>query len=261
MFRPERKIAQTGLKSKSSRSLDRTDCLQTGMNSEEDACKHKYISDRSWLCSWLPNKACSQKKKMVDRGINWKTCDIRTGLTWTYWKCWFSSGFEFVPVSCRRSLSTAQSTSTNCSPFHLWSQPTLFVPVPQDHPSIKEDNTSVVINLNSRKENRKQESKEEGNPEAISQIIYYWSLSSRVARSSYIACWSLEENVKISSNENEKTREFASESFITSPLMPRSNENKSCMRVDESWQARVYLHESFLNSHVPVKREQDLHES
>jgi hypothetical protein len=196
MFRPERKIAQTGLKSKSS------------MNSEEDAC-------------WLPNKACSQKKKMVDRGINWKICDIRTGLTWTYWKCSFSSWFEFVPVSCRRSLSTAQSTSTNCSPFHLWSQPTLFVPVPQDHPSIKENNTSVVIELNSRKENRKQESKEEGNPEAISQIIYYWSLSSRVARSSYVACWSLEENVKISSNENEKTREFASESFITSPLMPR----------------------------------------
>ena len=67
----------------------------------------------------------------------------------------------------------------------------------------------------------------------------------------------------------------------------RSNENKSCMTVDESWQARVYMRvfstlvsrlnenksytrtrvgkreftESFLNSRIPVKREQELHES
>jgi hypothetical protein len=43
-----RKIAQTGLTS--SRSLYRsfqTDYLQTGMNSERDECKHKYISDQS----------------------------------------------------------------------------------------------------------------------------------------------------------------------------------------------------------------------
>jgi hypothetical protein len=67
--------------------------------------------------------------------------------------------------------------------------------------------------------------------------------------------------------------------------MPRSNENKSCMRVDESWKAtvcmRVFstlmswsnenkspwesgsenLHHSFLDFHAPVKREQELHES
>jgi hypothetical protein len=71
---------------------------------------------------------------------------------------------------------------------------------------------------------------------------------------------------------------------VFSTLMSRSNENKSCMRVDESWEfvwefsqlscpgqtrTRVAwelmrvesLHESFLNSRVPVKREQELHES
>ena len=37
------------------------------------------------------------------------------------------------------------------------------------------------------------------------------------------------------------------------------SENKSCMRVDESW--RESLYESFLNSHVLVKREQELYES
>ena len=59
---------------------------------------------------------------------------------------------------------------------------------------------------------------------------------------------------------------------VFSTLMSWSNENKSCMRVDESWQARVCmrvdeswpsesLYESFLNSYVLVKREQELHES
>ena len=42
---------------------------------------------------------------------------------------------------------------------------------------------------------------------------------------------------------------------VFSNLMSWSNENKSCMRVDEN------LYESFLNSHVLVKREQELHES
>ena len=32
-------------------------------------------------------------------------------------------------------------------------------------------------------------------------------------------------------------------------------------RVDESWQARVCMYESFPNCHVLVKREQELHES
>ena len=41
------KITQTGLKS--FRLLDRADWLQTGMNSDRDECKHKYISDRSRL--------------------------------------------------------------------------------------------------------------------------------------------------------------------------------------------------------------------
>ena len=69
----------------------------------------------------------------------------------------------------------------------------------------------------------------------------------------------------------------------------RSNENKSCMRINDSCQARVYmtvfstlvpqsnentsymrvareltgesLHESFLNSRALVKHEQELHES
>jgi hypothetical protein len=70
---------------------------------------------------------------------------------------------------------------------------------------------------------------------------------------------------------------------VFSTLMARSNENKSCMRVDESWEARLFawefsqllcpgrsngeqglnesLHESFLNSHAAVKREQELRES
>jgi hypothetical protein len=72
---------------------------------------------------------------------------------------------------------------------------------------------------------------------------------------------------------------------VFSTRMSRSNENKSCMRVDESrevsvctrvfstrmprsneneswWESRSEsLHESFLNSHVPVKQEQELHES
>ena len=44
---------------------------------------------------------------------------------------------------------------------------------------------------------------------------------------------------------------------IFSTLVPRSNENKSCMRVGES------LHERFLNSHARLgqTREQELHES
>jgi hypothetical protein len=41
-MRPGRKIAQTGLKSSS--LLDRTDYLQTGMNSERDECKHNYTN-------------------------------------------------------------------------------------------------------------------------------------------------------------------------------------------------------------------------
>jgi hypothetical protein len=41
----------------------------------------------------------------------------------------------------------------------------------------------------------------------------------------------------------------------------REHENKSYMKVDESWHARVCMHESFLNSRVPIKREQELHES
>jgi hypothetical protein len=49
--------------------------LQTRMNSERDGCKHKYISDRSRLRSWLRDNACSKftngivKKKMAARGI------------------------------------------------------------------------------------------------------------------------------------------------------------------------------------------------
>jgi hypothetical protein len=45
---------------------------------------------------------------------------------------------------------------------------------------------------------------------------------------------------------------------IFSTLMPRSNENKSCMRVELRSKSS---HESFLNSHAPVEREQELHES
>jgi hypothetical protein len=77
---------------------------------------------------------------------------------------------------------------------------------------------------------------------------------------------------------------------VFSTLMSRSNENKSYMRVDMRVEKREFawefsqlscpgqtrtrvtweliwelrsesLHESFLNSHVPVKREQELHES
>ena len=69
---------------------------------------------------------------------------------------------------------------------------------------------------------------------------------------------------------------------VLSTLMSWSNENKSCMRVDKqefAWEfhqlscpgqtrTRVAweltsdsLHESFINSHVLVKREQELHES
>ncbi len=45
---------------------------------------------------------------------------------------------------------------------------------------------------------------------------------------------------------------------VFSILVSWSNENKSCMRVDERCES---LHESFLNSRVLVKREQELHES
>jgi hypothetical protein len=72
---------------------------------------------------------------------------------------------------------------------------------------------------------------------------------------------------------------------VFSTLMARLNDNKSCMRVDESSEARICmrvfsthvlrskrtrvtwelrsknLHQSFLNSHGLVKREQELHES
>jgi hypothetical protein len=72
---------------------------------------------------------------------------------------------------------------------------------------------------------------------------------------------------------------------VFSTLMPQSNENKSCMRVDESWEVRVCMKVfltlmsqsnenkscmrvekwefawKFSNSHAPVKREQELHES
>ena len=48
---------------------------------------------------------------------------------------------------------------------------------------------------------------------------------------------------------------------VFSTLMPRSNENKSCMRVDAGELRSESLYESFLNSHAPVKREQELHES
>jgi hypothetical protein len=58
-MRPGRKIAQTSLKS--SRSLDRPDYLQTGMNSERRECKHKYISDRSRLCA---SEQCMLKKAL-----------------------------------------------------------------------------------------------------------------------------------------------------------------------------------------------------
>jgi hypothetical protein len=69
---------------------------------------------------------------------------------------------------------------------------------------------------------------------------------------------------------------------VFSTLMPWSNENKSCMRVEKrefasefsrlscpgqtrtrvAWELRSEsLHQSFLNSHALVKREQELHES
>ena len=43
---------------------------------------------------------------------------------------------------------------------------------------------------------------------------------------------------------------------VFSSLMPWSNDNKSWMRVDK----QELVQESFLNSHVLVKREQELHE-
>jgi hypothetical protein len=58
---------------KSSRSLDRTDYLQTEMNLERDECKQKYISDRPWLSSWLWNKMHARKsavkRKMATRAV------------------------------------------------------------------------------------------------------------------------------------------------------------------------------------------------
>ena len=44
--------------------------------------------------------------------------------------------------------------------------------------------------------------------------------------------------------------------FLT--LMSWSNDFKSCMRVDESWQTRVCMRVFSCNSHVLVKREQEL---
>jgi hypothetical protein len=77
------------------------------------------------------------------------------------------------------------------------------------------------------------------------------------------------ERLPVRSNENKScTRVDAAESWearvamrVFSTLVSRSNENKSCMRVVESWARSQSLHESFLNSHAPVKREQELHEN
>ena len=44
---------------------------------------------------------------------------------------------------------------------------------------------------------------------------------------------------------------------VFSTLMSWSDESKSCMRVDELTSESLY--ERFLNSHVLVKREQELH--
>ena len=46
---------------------------------------------------------------------------------------------------------------------------------------------------------------------------------------------------------------------VFSIIMSMSDENKSCMRVDESQLTSESLYESFLNSHVLVRRGQDLH--
>ena len=48
---------------------------------------------------------------------------------------------------------------------------------------------------------------------------------------------------------------------VFSTIMSMSDENKSCTRVDESQLTSESLYESFPNSHVLVKREQELHES
>ena len=51
---------------------------------------------------------------------------------------------------------------------------------------------------------------------------------------------------------------------VFSTLTSWSNENKSCMRVmrvDKRELTSESLYESFLDSHVLVKREQELHES
>jgi hypothetical protein len=41
--------------------------------------------------------------------------------------------------------------------------------------------------------------------------------------------------------------------------MPRSNENKSCMRVDKSWlDISARTAKTLINSHAPVKRKHDL---
>ena len=44
---------------------------------------------------------------------------------------------------------------------------------------------------------------------------------------------------------------------IFSTLVSRSNENKSCIRVDENWQARVCI-VIFLNFRAPIKWKQEL---
>ena len=46
---------------------------------------------------------------------------------------------------------------------------------------------------------------------------------------------------------------------VFSTIMSMSDENKSCMRVDESQLTSESLYESFLNCHVLVRRGQDLH--
>ena len=87
-MRPGRKIVQTGLTSSS--SLDRTDYLQTRMNSERHKCKHKYISD--WYVSAVLFRTMHAHKSTVkkENGGQGELKDIFC-VCWCYVRCFITN--------------------------------------------------------------------------------------------------------------------------------------------------------------------------
>jgi hypothetical protein len=115
-----------------------------------------------------------------------------------------------------------------------------------------------------------------------SQWKQWCKLSMRVGKREFT--WKFFKPHVLAKREQELHESWEARVYIRvfSTLMPWSNENKSCLRVEKrefasefsqlscpgqtrtrvAWELRSEsLHQSFLNSHALVKREQELHES